>query len=81
MIAALKRPHLRPAAIGKLRGQKIADAAKKAGPVSLAIRTRRCARDQSKKMQFRIGGVVIERADVVPVRVFRSVEVVHAGML
>ncbi len=53
----------------------------KAGAVGLALGAGRCCGDEREEVELRVGGVVVERADVVPVRVVWGVEVVGAEVL
>ena len=81
VIATLQRPHLRPSAIGKLCRQQIANSAQKAGAIRLPCGAWSRSRDLRQKMKLGVGRVIIQRADVVPVRVFWCVEVVRAEIL
>lgn len=81
MVAAFEWPDLWPSSVGELRGEQVADAAEKAGAVGFALGAGRCCGDEREEAELGRGGVVVERADVVPVRVAWGVEVVGAEVL
>src|ERR1019366_4641745 len=78
VIAALQRPDLRPAAVGKLRGENIIQPARKRRAPSGAVRgVRRNDVRQKAQLGRRCG--VVERADVAPACILRLVKIVGAS--
>jgi hypothetical protein len=79
VIAACERPYLRPPAVGILRGEEVVNAFEEAGAVGVAVVAWGLGLDFGEKVQFGVGGVVVDRPDVAPVRVADSAEVIGSG--
>ena len=75
VITAFERPDLRPSAVGILRREQILDAAQIGFFVHICFVASKTRNDLGQKIQLSGGGIVVDGADVIPIRFKRSIEV------